>query len=452
MCSPGTARLRKLSWTNRAHVLLLLFFTMSIASQAQTFTTLHSFDATDGSLPYAGLIQGTNGDLYGTTFYGGANSCIINGVNQGCGTVFRITSRGVLTMLHSFDGTDGSFPYGDLVLAPNGDFYGITDGGGANSCVTSGVDYGCGTVFKITPSGKLTTIYNFCSQTGCTDGESPLGLTQANSGDFYGTTFGGGTNGYGTVFKITPNGTLTTLHSFDLTDGDGPYAGPVQGTDGNLYGTTEFGGANAVDGGTGYGTVYKITPGGTLTTLHSFDLTDGFLLFGGLVEAANGDFYGPTLVGGANDSGTIFRITPSGTLTTLYSFCSESACADGSQPWAGLVEATNGSFYGTTNAGGANSCALYGLDSGCGTIFQITPSGSLTNLYSFCTQSACADGYLPYGVLVQATNGNSTGQPSTAGRTVMARSSAFLWDWDRLWRHCLRPAKWEQPSRFWGPS
>ena len=218
-------------------------------------------------------------------------------------------------------------------------------------------------VFKITPSGTLTTLYSFCSQSGCTDGSIPLaGLVQATDGDFYGTTDGGAGTcpppGCGTVFKITPSGTLTTLHSFNGTDGYAPDAGLVQATDGDFYGTTEYGGTNGEYGGT----VFKITPGGTLTTLYRFcsqtHCADGGDPSGGLVQAADGDLYGTTKYsggGGGNFRGTIFKMTPSGTLTTLYSFCSQTNCADGTAPQAGLVQDTNGDLYGTTSSGGENN-------------------------------------------------------------------------------------------------
>jgi uncharacterized repeat protein (TIGR03803 family) len=233
-----------------------------------------------------------------------------------------------------------------------------------------------GTIFKITPGGALTTLYSFCSKSECPDGANPYaGLVQATTGDFYGTTRNAGAYGpyYGTIFKITPSGKLTTVYSFcsqieksGCTDGANPYAGLVQATNGDFFGTTE-------DGGTGgVGTVFKITPGGALTTLYSFcpqiGCTDGRYPYAGLVQASNGDFYGTTSEGGANNDGTIFEITPSGTLTTLYSFCSESGCTDGVHPSAALVQASNGDFYGTTNSGGA-----YGY----GTVFEITPSGTL---------------------------------------------------------------------------
>src|ERR1022692_4206270 len=203
----------------------------------------------------------------------------------------------------------------------------------------------------------LTTIHRFCSQSGCPDGANPwAGLVQATNGGLYGTTYYGGTNSAGTIFKITPGGTLTTLYSFcpqtNCTDGFGPQAGLVQAANGDLYGTNG-GGANSS------GAVFKITPSGTLTTLYSFcsqgvypDCTDGDLPIAGLVQAANGDLYGTTLFGGTNGNyGTVFKITPGGTLTTLYSFCSQRNSTDGASPYPGLAQAANGNFYGQTNYG-----------------------------------------------------------------------------------------------------
>src|ERR1017187_999315 len=348
--------LSKLNWGKRACAVLALCATTAIAQPAQTLTTLFSFcsqsGCPDGSDPIAGLVQATNGDLYGTTAKGGAN---------GGGTVFKITPGGTLTTLYSFcsqtNCMDGVEPYAGLVQAANGDLYGTTVAGGAN---------GYGTVFKITPGGTLTMVYSFCSQTNCADGAYPeAGLVQAANGDLYGTTPQGGANRGGTIFKITPGGTLTKLYSFcsegvypACTDGLIPDAGLVQAANGDFYGTTDYGGGNGH-----VGTLFKITPSGTLTTLHGFNYTDGEGPSAGLVQATNGDFYGTTLSGGANGEGTVFKITPSGSLTTLYSFCSQSGCTDGAFPEAGLVQDTNGDFYGTTFEGGSNDG---------GTVFRIS--------------------------------------------------------------------------------
>ena len=191
---------------------------------------------------------------------------------------------------------------------------------------------------------------------------------QATDGSFYGTTSAGGVHGYGTVFKITPAGRLTSLHSFEsATNGANPNAGLVQATDGNFYGTTSGGGVN------GHGTVFKITTSGRLTTLHSFDSTDGAAPIAGLVQATDGNFYGTTSEGGINGYGTVFKLNPARRLTTLHNF----DLTDGATRIAGLVQATDGNFYGTTYEGGAqaqhNNCVSIQFSNGCGTIFKITP-------------------------------------------------------------------------------
>jgi uncharacterized repeat protein (TIGR03803 family) len=377
-----------------------------IGSPAQTFKTLLSFIGTDGASSPGSLVQGLDGNFYGTTISGGANSCDVGGFSYGCGTVFKITPGGTLTTLHSFDGTDGSIPGAGLVLATDGNFYGTTQwGGGANPCFY-GVNTGCGTVFKITPGGKLTTLHSFRGA----DGSTPRAeLVQATDGNFYGTTFGGGANGNaictiqdvvgcGTVFRITPGGTLTTLYSFcsktNCIDGAVPDGALVQVTDGNFYGTTPEGGAN------GYGMVYKITPGGTLTTLHSFDGKDGSGPVGGLVQATNGNFYGTT----NGYFGSVFKLTPGGTLSTLYSFCAQRACDDGFQPGA-LFHGTDGNFYGTTCCAGAN---------GYGTVFKITPGGALTTLHSFDGTDGASPTYGD-GALLQGTDGTFYGTTTAGG-------------------------------------
>jgi uncharacterized repeat protein (TIGR03803 family) len=358
---------------------------------AQTFTTIHSFDGTDGKLPFAALSQATDGNLYGTTYYGGAN---------GSGNVFKITTAGTLTTAYSFCSrsgcADGEYSYAAPAQGTDGSFYGTTYLGGAN---------GWGTVFKITPSGTLTSLHSFDS----TDGAEPLaGVVQAGNGAFYGTTYLGGSKGDGTVFKVTSSGTFTVLHSFcsltKCTDGLNPFAPLVLGADGNLYGTT-LGGGSHDDG-----TVFKITPSGALTTLHSFcsqtGCTDGEFPQTGLIQANDGNFYGTTILGGAYGNGMIFKMTPTGTFTTLYSACSQSGCPDGNYLYAGLTQATDGNLYGIMQIGGAN---------GYGTIFRITTTGTLTTLYSFCSQSGCSDGEYPAGGLVQDTNGTLYGTAADGG-------------------------------------
>jgi uncharacterized repeat protein (TIGR03803 family) len=391
----------KLNWCLSACALFLLWATTVVAQPAQTFKTLHSFDNKDGTYPWAALVQANDGNFYGTTQNGGDMACA-----SGCGTVFKITPTGRLTTFR-FHGTNGSQPFAGLVQAANGDFYGTTFSGGTSNgggnCANN-----CGTVFKITPGGRLTTLHNFTFTDG---GSAQSRLVLATDGNFYGTTELGGATGAGTVFKITPSGTLTTLHSFtNGADGGLPIAGLIQAPDGNFYGTTWTGGTG------NYGTVFKITPTGTLTTLHRFDNTDGALPAGGLVQATNGQFYGTTEEGGTKSYGSVFKITAAGKLTTLHSFLGGADgdtpvsllvqatdgnfygtasydglhpnfgtifkitpggklttlhnfdSTDGSYPYAGMVQATNGEFYGATFAGGSSSACRFG----CGTVFSLS--------------------------------------------------------------------------------
>src|SRR5580692_1610353 len=205
----------ELSWWKTACAVALLGAATAIASPAQTFTTLVNFNYTDGMNPYTmSLVQGTDGNLYGITEFGGANSL---------GTVFKVTPTGTLTTLYSFcaktNCTEGAVPFGGLVLGTDGNFYGTTSEGGdtAEPCAAEGGIVDCGTVFKITPAGKLTTLHSFDSTDGYTPGYGPL--VQAANGNFYGTTQSGGANGGGAVFSITSEGTLTLLHSSAYTDG-----------------------------------------------------------------------------------------------------------------------------------------------------------------------------------------------------------------------------------------
>jgi len=315
--------------TSGSFVLLAaLWLCASGSLPAQTFTKLYEFGA--GGSPDAGLVQGTDGNLYGVTAGG-----------QRGGMIFKITPSGTFTTLHSGGGEYG----GALIQGTDGNFYGtvLQDQGGR---------FSDGTVFKITPSGTLTTLYNFCSQSGCADGALPRGVIQATDGNFYGTTAIGGTNscvsggtnyGCGTLYKITPSGTLTTLDNFcsqsGCADGNGPGA-LVQGTDGNLYGVTGGGASAACTAFVGCGTIFKITTTGTLTTLHRFDLTDGANPGAGLIQASDGNFYGTTYSGGASNGecasgtcGTVFKITPAGTLTTLHNF----DYTDGANPESRLI-------------------------------------------------------------------------------------------------------------------
>jgi uncharacterized repeat protein (TIGR03803 family) len=415
----------KFSLLKTASFVFVFCIAVAIASHGQTtFTSVVSFEGTDGANPYSSLIQGADGNFYGTTRFGGLPEATC--VYPGCGTAVRLTPEGALTVLYMFCSkalcADGAYP-GGLVQSSDGNIYGTTGSGGTGShCTITG---GCGTVFRITPAGELTTLYSFCSQANCSDGYVggfTAGLIQATNGNFYGTTYGGGANGYGTAFEITPTGKLTTLYSFcsetNCTDGSYPFDALIQGSDGSFYGTTNGGGGGSqctITGGCG--TVFGITPSGKRTTLYSFcnlqNCSDGATPYSALAQAKDGNFYGTTYAGGANSScsgncGTVFKITPGGKLTTLYSFCPQTGCTDGFGPWAGLSSGSDGSFYGTTGYGGNTA---NGATYGSGTIFKVTPAGALTVLYSLDN----LDGSGPAAQLIQATSGTFYGTTTYGG-------------------------------------
>ncbi len=391
----------------KACVALILYVTTAIGSPAQTFNKLVDFFGTNGANPeYVSLVQGADGGLYGTTTLGGTNPASF------VGTIFKMTPGGTLTTLYSFCSQgfpcpDGDQPVAGLVLATDGNFYGTT----------TASSVGLSTVFKVTPSGTLTTLYNFCPQrVNCVDGVFPKGrLVQGTDGNLYGTTSQGGVNcphlaGCGTVFKVTPAGILTTLYNFcnrpGCIDGSTPYAGLIQANDGNFYGTTTVGGSSGNCLG-GCGTIFKMTPSGALTTLHSFDYSDGVGPVAALIQAADGNFYGTTAGEQLGDicfpCGTVFKLTSGGTLTTLQSF------SGGYQAYAGLVQGSDGNFYGTTV--GDQACG-----GTCGTIFEITPDDAFTTLYTFCVAGGCGvTGSEPWGGLTQATNGRFYGTTYTGG-------------------------------------
>jgi uncharacterized repeat protein (TIGR03803 family) len=263
-------------------ILLLAPLGKFASINGQTLTSLYSFSRSDGGQPVSGLVQGNDGNFYGTTTYGGpSTNCPF-----GCGTVFQISLSGTLTNLHLFSGypSDGGYPYAVLVQGSDGSFYGTTESGGANNS---------GTVFRISPSGSFTNLHFFSGS----DGGLPVaGLVQGSDGNFYGTTEGGGANNDGTVFQISPSGTFTNLHSFSgyPSDGGHPYAPLLQGSDGNFYGTTYSGGTSNL------GSAFRISPGSSFTNLYFFSGSDGGHPYAGVIQGSDGNFYGTTSAGGAS--------------------------------------------------------------------------------------------------------------------------------------------------------
>jgi uncharacterized repeat protein (TIGR03803 family) len=413
----GPATNEKIARAKLVCFMLAFCIAASIPTSAQTFAKLANLAASDGNSPIAPLVQGLDGNFYGTAYSGGTNDM---------GTVFKMTPEGTVAVLHSFAFRDGGNP-SSLLLATDGDFYGVTFiGGTSGGCDTNG----CGTIFRITPPGVLTTVYGFCAQANCADGSFPASLLQGADGNFYGTTGGGGANtnpincspyGCGTFFEITRAGTLVTLYSFcsqaNCADGTNPH-GIVQAPNGNFYGIAATGGANtSCNAGSGCGTVFEITPEGKLTTLYNFcaqvGCADGFSAFGALIQGVDGNFYGTTYGGGIHGKGTVFRLTRSGTLTTLHSFNS----SDGEFPIAGLTQGSDGNLYGTTQFGGSGSVRCYPY--GCGSVFEITAEGTLTTLRRLLP----ADGAWPSAELAQGTNGDFYG--TTSGRGADGYGTVF---------------------------
>ena len=401
------------------------------AHAATTLTTLHSFQwFTNGATP-EDLVHGSDGNYYGTTAGGGSNNF---------GTVFKITTNGALTTLHSFTGgNDGGNPYGALIQGSDGNLYGTASVGGASHLY--------GTVYKVGTNGGFTSLYSF---TGGVDGSKPYGgLLQTSDGELYGTATAGGTSTWGTIFKLSTNGVLTNMYSFlGGNDGAEPYATMTHGADGNLYGTTRFGGTN------NYGTVFKITTNGGFSSLYSFNFSDGQNPQAALVQGLDNNFYGTTHAGGANNDGTVFKIAAGGAFTSLYSF---TGGADGANPFAALVQTSDSMFYGTTASGGtANQGTMFKMTAGgaltnlysftggsdggdpaaalvpggtglfystaathgsttansAGTVYKITTNGAPTGLFTFTCSS---EGSVPYAGLTAASDGLLYGTLNNGG-------------------------------------
>jgi len=349
----------------------------SMKTSGANFSILKGF-ADWGQAPTGDLLLGDDGNFYGMTYTGGTYIYP--------GAIFKMTPAGAVTILRELNGTtDGQYPYGELIKGADGNFYGLTSSGGANSY---------GTIFKISSDGVFTVLKNFAV---AADGGNPHGhLTLAKDGNFYGITYSGGQYGFGTIFKMTPSGTYSVIHSFNkTTEGGNSYGSLTEGTDGNLYGITYSGGTFT------YGTIFKITTAGVFTVLHHINSsTDGSGCQGDLIQATDGNFYGTCYAGGANGSGTIFKMTPAGVYTVMRALNWQT---DGANPLGNLMQNTDGYLYGMTTGGGTSSDGVF---------FKMAINGTYSVLHSF---SAATEGASPKGGLIKGNDGNLYGLTSGGG-------------------------------------
>ncbi|MGZ8189475.1 MAG: choice-of-anchor tandem repeat GloVer-containing protein, partial [Methylosarcina sp.] len=342
-----------------------------------TFSVLHEFDGGNGGkAPAAGLIQGSDGNFYGTTTAGGT---------EGQGIVYRISPSGDFSVLHSFDTITGANPYAPLVQYGDGSFYGTTVNGGS---------FGEGVVFRIDPTGTVSVVYSFGSSDEA--GTVPLAeLIQGKDGNFYGTNSEGGDNGSGTVYRIDSAGYTEILHSFDGSEGSSPHARLLQDPAGNFYGTTYYGGSyNA-------GTIFKLDASGMFSILHDFDGgSGGANPEAGLIRDSRGNLYGTTHGGGANSAGTVYKLTPAGAFSVLHQF---DGAAGGKNPYAGLLRSSDGTFYGTTYSGG---------NYGQGTVFKLTAFRKFSILHHF---EGGTGGSSPDAELIRGRDGKFYGTVTQGG-------------------------------------
>jgi uncharacterized repeat protein (TIGR03803 family) len=364
-------------------VVLLLVLGTTQWAQAQTIKVLFNFTGgSDGGIPYAGLIRDAKGNLYGTTSHGGSF--------VGYGLVFKLDKMGKETILYSFSGqADGGYPYAPLIRDSVGNLYGTAELGGV---------FGNGTLFKVTRGGRERVLHSFAG--GTSDGCSPTGgLLLSTSGDLYGTTEGCGAFGFGTVFKLSKNGTETVLHSFagGTTDGQYPQlTSLVMDRKGNLYGVTNGGGTSR------QGVVYKLNKRGTETVLHSFTggTTDGCYAFGAPAIDNEDNLYGTTSNCGSNNVGIVWKLSKQGIETVLHSFVGGSS--DGSTPTAGVTIDAKGNLFGDTGQGGTSDK---------GAIYKLSKNGTLILLHSFDS----SDGDTPLDNLILDAKGNLYGTASLGG-------------------------------------
>jgi uncharacterized repeat protein (TIGR03803 family) len=388
----------------------LLFAAGATTLAGQTLSDVYRFTGgADGAYPTGSLVLASDGNRYGTTQGSGSGA-------SANGTFFKISSTGVLTTIYVFTGgADGSQPNG-LIEGPDGNFYGTTTKGAeitSNGCGSSG----CGTIFKITPTGTLTTLYTF---TNLADGAQPqAGLTLGSDGNFYGVTNAGtgfGSGAPGTFFKITPGGSFTNLYSLNgTTDGAGVPSRILEGTDGFFYGSSDQA------GGDGFGTAFKLTAAGGFTLLHTFtgSATDGNSPSGGLTEGSDGNLYGATTIGGAYNNGAFYELTPGGDFSLLYSIPTGSA---GNHPYSPLSNGSDGNFYGAMAYGGnLQDCVIQSADMGCGTVYRFSPAGALTTLYSFTGGNGATSSASP----IIGGDGNLYGTTVAGGNSMDCSGLSF---------------------------
>jgi uncharacterized repeat protein (TIGR03803 family) len=381
-----------------------------ISAEPQTYTVLHRFKGgQDGSIPNPGLLQDSEGNIYGTTNYGGTSHNCANG----CGTVFKATDSGQMRVLYNFTrGTDGGRPNGWLIRDPAGNLYGTTFQGGDLACNANG----CGVAFKIDRGGTETTLYSF---TAGPDGGQPVaGLVGDDAGNLYGVAPSGGDRtcnppyGCGVVFKLDGAGMESVLHTFNLLDGAAAETGLIRDAQGDFYGVTGSGGDLTCNAGYGCGTVFKLDALGNLTLLHTFTGSDGQLPDSRLVLDAAGNLYGTTAQGGGPNClgpgcGTVFEVDTTGKMTVLYRF---KGGPDGFEPVGGIARDPAGNLYGTTYYGGT---CVHNYGYGCGTVFKLDRNGAKMLLHNFAGGS---DGAFPFGLTRDAA-GYLYGTTSTGGDT-----------------------------------
>lgn len=391
--------------TNRVYVMtFLVVLVLAALAPAQTFTTLYNFTGgSDGWGPYAGVIQDSAGNLYGSTSLGGDSNCT-PGYGYGCGVVFKLDTAGTETVLHTFSGSpDGTNPVAPVIRDMAGNFYGNSSYGGSS---------GNGTVFRIDTARTETVLYSF---TGNSDGCYPWqGLVRDKAGDLYGTTSSCGSSGYGTIFKVNSAGAFTLLHSFTGRSSDGayPYFGHLSmDKAGNLYGVTSGGGAH------GNGVLYELSKSGTFRVLHSFagGTSDGCAPSGSVTQDKAGTFYGTTEYCGSSKAGTIWEVSKTGKETILRNFAG--GTSDGCNPAAGVTRDPKGNLYGVTYGCGANRD---------GTLYELSAGRTLSLLYSFGGSDASSG---PIGEVLRTAKGTLFGTTLTPSPPCCENTYGTVWSY-----------------------